>query len=418
MPRKRLTDLFVERLKPPQTGRDTYVDATFPGLEFRVTETGHKSFSLRYRDATGKQERYTWPYPAFRPADARKAASAVLHRLEAGGDPAGEKRARRARRAEFGAEDETFAGVARRYLKQQVEKNTAASTYRETARIIDKDVIPVWGKRPFRSIARRDVSALIDAKAESGAEVQANRVLARLKTLFGWAVTKDLTEKNPCEGLRPPTKERARDRVLNEISIVAFWTATDELGWPFGPLFRLLLLTAQRRDEVATMEWAEIDLERRLWSLPRERAKNDQGHDVHLSTQAAAILAALPHIGGAGGYIFSTNGRTPVSGFSRGKERLDGLMTASLGQDVEPWILHDLRRTAATGMARLKIAPHVVDRVLNHTSGTIRGVARVYNRFEYLDERKAALEAWGHAVEALVTGGARGNVVQLATALA
>jgi integrase len=410
--RKKLTDRYVECLKAPQSKeREEVFDTTFPGLAIRVTKTGHKSWSVYYR-ANGRHRRLTiGPYPAFLPAAARKAASAALHRVEAGGDPAEEKRAR-LKAAE--PDDMSFAAVARRYLKQQVEKNTAASTYRETARIIDQDVIPVWGRWPVGSIARRDVSALIDAKAESGAEVQANRVLARLKTLFGWAVAKDLIEKNPCDGLKPPTKERARDRVLGDEELKLFWVACDEIGWPFAPLFRVLLLAAQRRDEVATMEWQEIDLERRLWSLPREKAKNDQGHDVHLSTQAAAILAALPHIGGAGGYIFTTNGRTPVSGFSRAKERLDALMAKVAGHDIEPWILHDLRRTAATGMARLKIAPHVVDRVLNHTSGTIRGVARVYNRFDYADERRAALEAWGRAVEQIVAGSEASNIVEFA----
>jgi integrase len=410
--RKKLTDRFVECLKAPQSEERLEVfDTTFPGLAIRVTKTGHKSWSVYYR-ANGRHRRYTiGPYPAFLPAAARKAASAALHRVQAGGDPAEEKRARR-KAAE--PDDLSFAAVARRYLKQQVEKNTAASTYRETARIMDQDVIPVWGKRPIGLIMRRDVSALVDAKAESGAEVQANRVLARLRTLFGWAVAKDLIATNPCEGLKPPTKERARDRVLSDDEIKLFWRAADEVGWPFGPVFKLLLLTAQRRDEVATMEWSEIDLERCLWSLPREKAKNDQGHDVHLSTQSVAILAALPLIGDKGGFVFTTNGRSPVSGFSRAKERLDGLIAKAAGHEIEPWILHDARRTAATGMARLRVAPHVVDRVLNHTSGTIRGVARVYNRFEYSDERRAALEAWGRAVEQIVTGSETSNVVELA----
>jgi integrase len=130
-----------------------------------------------------------------------------------------------------------------------------------------------------------------------------------------------------------------------------------------------------------------------------------------LSEQAVAILSALPHIGS--GLIFTTNGRTAVSGFSRAKERLDALMTKSIGQEVDPWILHDLRRTATTGMAGLHVPPHVVDRILNHTSGTIRGVARVYNRFEYQDERRAALEAWGRKVEAIVRGSATSNVIEL-----
>jgi integrase len=317
--------------------------------------------------------------------------------VQAGGDPAQEKRARRLAPK---PEADDFASVAREYLERQVKRNTAASTYRETARIIDQDVIPKWGKRSIRSIAKRDVIVLIDAKVATGAEVQANRVLARLRTLFGWAVEKDRIAANPCEGLRPPTKEKARDRVLSDGEIRAFRTATGELGWPFGPLFRMLLLTAQRRDELATLDWGEVDLEDRLWSLPREKAKNDHGHDVHLSSQAVEILEALPRV--AGGLAFSTNGRTAVSGFSRAKERLDDLMAKALGGPIEPWILHDLRRTAATGMAALKI----------------RGVAWVYNRFEYRDERKMALEAWGRKADAIVSGVQASNVVDFSAASA
>jgi integrase len=167
---------------------------------------------------------------------------------------------------------------------------------------------------------------------------------------------------------------------------------------------------------VATMAWSEIDLERRGWSLPREKAKNDQGHDVALSAQAIGLLTTLPRIGVKEGLIFTTNGRTAVSGFSRAKERLDALMANAAGHEIEPWILHDLRRTATTGMAWIRCPPHVVDKILNHASGTIRGVAAVYNRHAYLDERRAALEVWGRAVEAIVSGAEAANVVELAKA--
>ena len=307
---------MLSRRKNRQFGRIEYFDTTLPGLTLRITARGHRSWSVFYR-IDGRQRRYTiGPYPAFKPADARKAASAVLHRVQAGEDPAEEKRAWRNVASN---EDLTFAGVACRYLKQQVERNAARSTYKETARIIEQDVIPRWGNRQFASIVRRDVSALVDAKAESGAEVQANRVLARLRTLFGWAVGKDLIERNPCDGLRPPTREKARDRVLSDAEIIALWSAADEVGWPFGPLVKLLLLTAQRRDEVATMVWSELDLDQCIWSIPREKTKNDHRHVVHLSRPAVAILSALPRV--AGTYVFSTNGRTPVSGFSRTKMR-------------------------------------------------------------------------------------------------
>ena len=416
MPRKKLTDLFVDKVAAPSRGRIEYFDTTFPALALRVTSSGHKSWSLFYRNG-GRLRRYTiGNYPAFDPAAARKAASSALHRLADGIDPGEEKRLRRNAPKPL-ADD--FTSVAYEYLERQVKRNTAASTYRETARIMEQDVIPEWGKRSIGSILRRDVSALIDKKAASGAEIQANRILARLRTLFGWAVEKDRISANPCDGLRPPTKEKSRDRVLSEEEMRAFWLAADELGWPFGPLFKLLLLTAQRRDEVATMEWSEINLDTGVWGIPREKAKNDQGHDVQLSAEAQAIINALPRM--AGPYVFSTNGKTPVSGFSRAKERLDALMLDALREGsaetaLAPWILHDLRRTATTGMAGLRVLPHVVDRILNHTSGTIRGVARVYNRFEYAEERKAALEAWGRRVDTIVTGAPAANVVELAAA--
>ena len=426
MARKKLTDLFVAKVAAPAKGRRVeYFDTTFPALALRITDSGHKSWSLFYR-AGGRLRRWTiGSYPAFDPAAARKAASSALHRLAEGIDPGEEKRVRRNAPKPL-ADD--FASVAREYLQRQVKRNTAESTFKETARILEQDVIPEWGKRPIGSILRRDVSALIDKKAASGAEVQANRILARLRTLFGWAVEKDRIAGNPCDGLRPPTKEKSRDRVLSEGEIRIFWRAADELDWPFGPLFKLLLLTAQRRDEVASMEWSEINLDTGVWSIPREKAKNDHGHNVQLSVEALAIIKALPRV--VGPYVFSTNGKTPVSGFSRAKERLDALMLAALkaatsqrGEDpektaLEPWILHDLRRTAATGMAGLRILPHVVDRILNHTSGTIRGVARVYNRFEYQDERKTALEAWARAVESTVGVASKPNVVELAKARA
>jgi len=176
--------------------------------------------------------------------------------------------------------------------------------------------------------------------------------------------------------------------------------------------YKLLLLTAQRRDEIGSLEWSEIDFDRCLWTIPREKAKNDRAHEVHLSTLAMEILDNLPRVGGH--YVLTTNGARPVSGFSKSKERLDRHMIhlfraelAESGYDpggaaIDDWILHDLRRTAATGMARLNIPPHVVDKILNHVSGSMRGVAAIYNRHGYYEERKAALEAWARHVQSIM----------------
>jgi integrase len=331
---------------------------------------------------------------------------------------------------------ETFTAAADRYLKDYVEKNTRPATLKETRRIIERDIKPQWGTTPIRDISRQDVNALLDEIAGRGALVQANRTLARLKTFYSWALDEDLIDNDPTARVRRRIKETARDRALSDDEIRFFWLGCDKLGWPFGPMFELLLLTAQRRDEVGGLEWSEINLEKRLWTIPREKAKNDRTHEVHLSELALETIEALPKIsrprpGGEGSepspYLFTTNGERPVSGFSKAKDRLDKhmvrLLQANIGEadqdlakaDIEGWILHDLRRTAATGMARLNIAPHVVDRILNHVSGTIRGVAAVYNRHAYLEERRAALEAWGRYVESLVRP-VPANVVQLVAA--
>jgi integrase len=401
---KKLTDLFVERVKPPAHGRVEYFDAAFGGLALRVTEGGHKSWSLHYRFG-GRLRRLTigdarW----IKPAQARREAAAALERVRQGVDPSVEKRLRRLVPAPG---TDTFAIMLEDYLSRYALVNTAAATYKETKRSLARDVLPEWGNLPVSTITRAHAISLIDAIAANGAKVHANRTLSRLRHLFNWAVERGRLSASPIAGMKPPTKERSRDRTLSDDELRWFWSACGTIGWPFGPLVKLLLLTAQRRDEVAGMEWSEIDFDKKIWSIPRHRAKNDRAHEVHLSASALEILHILPRV--SGWPVFTTNGR-PVSGFSQGKKRLDAAMLAAkrddLGDSTEAiphWILHDLRRTAATGMARLNIAPHVVDKVLNHVSGTIRGVAAVYNRFEYLEERRGALEAWGRYVDSLMT---------------
>jgi integrase len=439
MPTKKLTDLFVERVKPPATGRTEYFDAAFPGLALRITENGGKSWSVFYR-MSGRLRRFTiGSYPAIKPAQARREASAALERVRQGFDPADEKRARRYLPS---PETETFGAVAQDYLDRHVKKNNAPSTYQEAKRDLETNALAKWRHRPVASITRRDVLDLIDGIIAREAEIQANRTLARLRALFNWAIEKDRLAVSPVHRMKSPTKERARDRVLRDDELRWFFAACDEIGWPFGPLFRLLLLTGQRRDEVAGVGWSELDLKKQVWTMPRHRVKNDRAHEVQLSGAALDVLCSLPNITDGKpesgvSLVFTVTGKTPVSGFSRAKDRLDAAMERarrrSLGLpeadkeyrktigvasgkplpvEIPEWRLHDLRRTAATGMARLHFPPHVVDKILNHTSGTIRGVAAVYNQFAYLDERRAALEAWGRYVAGLMAPAAA-NVVAL-----
>ena len=431
MPTRKLTDLFAERVKPPERGRVEYFDASFGGLALRVTAKGRKSWSLHYR-IDSRLRRYTLGnFPAIKPAQARREASDILDRVRAGIDPTVEKRERRYARP---PEADTFGAVAEDYLAKHLAKNAVATTYIEARRILQKDALPRWRDRPIASITRRDVLELIDAIGARGAEIGANRMLARLRALWNWAIEKDRAAQSPLSLMKAPTKERPRDRVLSDDELRWLWEACQLVGSPFGPLIKLLVLTGQRRDEVAGAEWSELDLKRRLWTMPRKKAKNNRAHEIQLSDAAIEALQSVPHLAAL---IFTTTGTRPVSGFSKARGRIDAAMVKarrrSLGLpeddrayrkaigiatdkplpvEIEPWTLHDLRRTAATGMARLNIPPHVVDKVLNHVSGTIRGVAAVYNRFEYLDERRAALEAWGRYVENLVRPAAA-NVVAI-----
>ena len=416
MPTIKLTQPAVDRLKPPASGRVEYWDNQLPGFGLRVSDSGRKTWVALYR-VDGRSVRETIGTTALIPsvADARARARRSMQRAREGVNPVEQRRgaARAAQLAEERAPAETFAAVADRYMAAYVERNTRPATIKETRRILERDVKPKWGARPIAEITRQDVGELLDEIAERGAAVQANRTLARLKTLLRWALDEELIATDPTARVRRRVKETARDRALSDDEIRWFWSGCDVAGWPFGPLFKLLLLTAQRRDEVGTLEWSELDLEKRLWTIPREKAKNDRAHGVHLSPLAVEIIERIPKLGGDGRLIFSTNGARPVSGFSRAKAALDARMRDLAGKSqIGDWILHDLRRTAATGMARLNIAPHVVDRILNHVSGTIRGVAAIYNRHAYLDERRAALDAWGHYVESLVRP-ASANVVPL-----
>jgi integrase len=432
MPTKKLTNLFVERVKPPPRGRVEYFDAVFGGLALRVTDRGHKSWTLFYRIG-GRLRRFTiGNCPPIKPAQARREADDALERVRQGIDPAVEKKARRLSPS---PESDTFGILLQDYLERYASKNTAPAMFKETKRMIERDVLPIWRDRPISGITRRDVIDLIDGIVARGVEVQANRTLARLRALFNWAVEKDRLTLSPITGMRPPTKEYARDRALTDDELRWFWAACETVKWPFGPLAKLLLLTAQRRDEVAGMEWPELDLVKKTWTIPHAKAKNNRTHEVQLSATAIEILRSVPRVGN--GLVFTTTGDTPISGFSRAKRRLDAAMVKvrrqSLGLsekdtdlrkclgiadgkprpvEIPDWIFHDLRRTAATGMARLNVPPHVVDKVLNHVSGQIRGVAAVYNRFEYLDERRAALDAWGRYVARLVID-ASSNVVAI-----
>jgi integrase len=415
LPKVQLTAAAVERFKAEPGTRIEYFDKLLTGFALRVSgptpsnPAGSKSWVVFYRFGGRLRRDTIGKWPVLDLGDAREKARKLLGAVSENRDP---------HSAVQGAH--SIDSAVDEFMKRHMAAHQRSDSYiNETRRIFDTLVLPRWRGRALKDISRRDVLDLLDRIADGrassrstgrGAPIMANRALAALRVFFRWAVGRGFVAVNPVSNIPRPAAENPRDRVLSDDEIVSFWKGCDTLGWPFGSLFRLLLLTAQRRDEVGSISWSEVNLESGLWTLPRERAKNDRAHEVPLSRLAREILDTAPRIDGSQ-FIFTTTGQRPASGFSKAKQRLD----VQMPQGLPTWTLHDLRRTAATRMAKLNVPPHVVDRILNHVSGTIRGVAAVYNRHAYLDERKAALEAWGRYVENLVRP-ALANVVPFTAA--
>jgi integrase len=396
---KILTVRTVETVRPT-TKRREIPDGVVPGLYLVVQPqpSGTKSWALRYR-VNGRSAKHTLGSAGvLELAATRAAARQALATIAAGGNPAANKRAARDNAPE------TFEVVAQRFIERYAKLHN--KSWRDSERVLQREAVPRWRHRPINGIARADVVALIDSIVDRGAPSMANRTLTVLRRLFGWCAERGTLEASPCERVKDPTPETRRDRVHDDNELLAIWQAADTLGYPFGPIVRLLLLTGARRQEIAGMRWDELTADLSLWVLPGTRSKNKVRHEVPLSAPAREILAGLPRIGE---FVFTTTGTTPVSGFSRVKRRLDQTITPPLA----PWVLHDLRRSLASGMARLGVRLEVVEKVLNHVGGSFAGVAGVYQRYDFAKEKRTALETWGRHVLALTRRPRRSNVVKL-----
>lgn len=368
-------------------GWDVRWDGVLPGFGVRIYPSGKKAYVLSYRHGNRKRLLTIGQTEKLTLDHAREKALSCLARLADKVDPLEERRRKNSDRTVKGA----FGEFLERYAKIRNR------SWKETQRIFEKDVLPTLGKSFVQDITRQEIVSLLDELVDRDAGIMANRTLAALRRFFGWCVERGFIETSPVGNITKPAPEVTRDRVLTEAEIAEIWRACDQEGYPFGDLVKFLLISAQRRDEVATMRWPDIDDIARVWILPREATKSDRQHVVPLSAAALEILRTVPRLGE---YVFTTRGDVPFSGFSAARRRMDRIISiARKAQgatgDMPQWRLHDLRRTAASGMAALGVAPHVVERILNHRSGIISGVAAVYNRYDYRREITEALEAWG-----------------------
>jgi integrase len=440
---KIFTAKSVEQFKPHRTRREIH-DGGCKGLYLHIQPSGAKSWvvllarpngrmgklHLGSLDLSGKTPKETPKVGTpLTLAGARALAADLYRQREAGKDVIAERKAEKEKqRHKVEERGDSYATVARQFIDEHARTKTRR--WLETARLLGLDysdseprtikggLTERWRNRPIAEISSHDIYSIVDEAKRHGTpglEKRSNeikdsrgRAIARtLSKLFGWALQHRRVTANPCTGVYVPPAPKARDRVLTDDEIIRFWRATDKISSLFAPVVKLLLLTGARLREVSDIRRAELSQDGQTWTIPGTRTKNGKSLIVPLPPMARDILASVKQIAGKPGFVFSTTGSTPISGFSKTKRRIDELMqttSAKDGVEIAPWRLHDLRRTAATGMASLGIAPHVVEAVLNHVSGAKASVAGTYNRAAYEPEKRVALERWAAHVEALVRG--------------
>jgi integrase len=372
--RQHLTDRFVMNVKPPKIGQDDYHDTGFRGLALRISPGGTKTWMLVYRHG-GKRVRLTLGhYPKMTLKEAREAWRAGRIAIQAGRHPV----------APPAQGSDAFLTVVELWLTRDQGGNRTA---KEAQRIMYKYCTPLHGMR-VGEITRRHVSEVL---ATIEAPVMARKVHVKLHRFLNWCVQSDWLEHNVMEGLPRAGREVRRDRVLSDDELVQVWKACEAWGWPWGPLIQLLILTGARRGEITGLRWDELT--DYGVHLPRARTKGDIEHDIPLSKTARAIVSNLPRIDDSP-FVFTTNGKAPLVDWSGAKRELNKRVP------LEPWIIHDLRRTCATGLQRLGVALQVTEAILGHTSGSRAGIVGIYQRHHYRDEKREALERWGEYVRA------------------
>ena len=395
----KLTDRRVATLRPDPTRRLEVPDDKVPGLALRVTPSGAKTWTLRYRVEGGRRGRLRrltlGGYPAVSLAKARKAATNALgHVATTHTDPAAMKQAARL--------GETFGDLAKDYLARHAKRHKRS--WREDERILEADLLPAWRSRKVKEITRREVRELVEAIADRGAPVMANRTLALVRKMLNFAITRDWIDANPAARIPKPGAEQSRERVLSHEEIRLVWQACEAEPPALCALMRLRLLTAQRGGELARLRWTDIEGDWLI--LPSTATKNKLAHRVFLAPAAQTILNALPRIEGCD-YVFpSRSGTRPVGDVKKAGRRIAARVLATLRETdatIEAFDFrgHDLRRTAATRMADAGISQADIAKVLNHAEGGPRATM-VYNRYAYDREKRIALETWARTLTAIL----------------
>jgi integrase len=424
----KFTDEFLAALTVADGRKDRLVfDTVCPGLGCRITAKGTRTFIAQWTDpATRRKVREplgVWGNLTIK--QARDAARVRLGAVAKGINPKAERdRQRQEAERERAEAALTFEALIEEWKTLHLAHRRPR--YAAEAERAIRCGLPKLLKRPAARISRPVAVNALDEIVKAGKAVTAGRTMAYARACFAWGKQRGKVPDNPFADLPIAAGASERERALSDVEISEVWAAADTVSYPFGPFYKLMILTLQRREEVAGMRWSEIDLDKHVWTLPGARMKNGKPHIVHLSEAARAVLRTIPRVSGCD-LVFSTTTHrlgasadtapkgkrktepTPISGFSQGKRYLDAAIAkvrakAAAGRDEKPepmasWRVHDLRRTGVTTLAALGFDSIVVDKLLAHQPTKLRGVAGIYQRHEFLRERAAALDAWAaHAI--------------------
>ncbi|MBO6540292.1 MAG: site-specific integrase [Rhizobiaceae bacterium] len=369
----RLTDLSIRALTSPDKGQVTHYDDTLPGFGVRVSQGGTKTFIVVYGPT--RRRMTIGRFPVVNLAEARSEAKRILAEATLG---------------KHRPKSTTYEEAKRRYLAYCDQKNRPG-TVSEYRRLLAHFA---FGKTPLADIAKGDIRRKLDKLSDRPSEH--DHAFTAAKVFFAWAVREDYLSHNPCEGLRPLRGITSRDRALNEAELISVMRAARSYAYPYGPIIELLILTGQRRGEIAALRWAWIDEDNRTITLPASLTKNKREHVFPYGSLMAGVLERLPRIDDSP-YLFPASrervrgqATTTFNGWSKARREFDRVMP-----DIAHWTLHDLRRSFATTMASLGVPQIVVEKLLNHVSGgTQSPIAQVYNRHSYLQEMREAIKTY------------------------
>jgi integrase len=431
MPQAKITKRTVDAAKAGERNQFLWDDEVH-GFGLKVTPAGGKVYVYQFRLARPGMAELTPParwtigrHGKLTPEQARKEAKRLAALVEQGLDPrkleadrhAAEDEAKRKAAEKARVETElAFSRMADLWLTHyETEKGRRPSSVALAKLVVTNHLKPALTSMPLPHISRADLQSIIDAIPVRQKGMR-RAVYAYASVLFGWAVKRGDMPANPLLAMEKPEAPKARDRVLVDDELASIWKATASLGDPFEAFFRLLILTGQRRSEVAGLSWSELDRANATWTLPAARAKNDAAQIVPLSVQAVLEFDRLAKGDKwpKAGLVLTTTGKTPISGMSKAKAALDAAIAEQReGEALTDWRIHDLRRTLATGLQRLGVRFEVTEAVLNHVSGARAGVAGIYQRHDWKDEKRSALDAWGRHVAVILEPANTGNVIAL-----